>query len=163
MIVKSQSPNSLPIGKHAWAAATMQFNSFWRTRPLQYLAQLLFSLALVVFSVFALALRKLAQTTREARAESWPSANGAITTCDVKVVYGRFIEHALGQEGYAYSIDGNYYSGYFVRQYRDEQLAWVFVDSLKDKQVLIRYKAGDPQVSVLRAGDQVGGLQGEPS
>ena len=85
--------------------------------------------------------------------------SGTITTCNVKAVHGRFIDYALGQIGYSYEANGSYYSGYFVRQYNDEQDAWTFVDANRDRQLLVRYRLDDPSVSVLRETDQVGGFE----
>jgi hypothetical protein len=68
----------------------------------------------------------------------------------VRTTYGRFIAYAVGVVGYSYQIEGDYYSGYLERQFWDEQRAWSFVDSCRNRSVLIHYKLNNPQVSVLR-------------
>jgi hypothetical protein len=77
-------------------------------------------------------------------------SSGQITTCDVKTIYGRFLDYAIGSIGYSYQVDGNYYAGYFNRQFWNEQRAWTFVDGWKDKSILVNYDARKPSRSVLR-------------
>ena len=60
--------------------------------------------------------------------------------------------------GYSYQIDGNYYSGCLTRQFWDEQRAWTFVEACKDKSILVPYKLGNPQISILREMDLTNAL-----
>ena len=122
-------------------------------RVLAYVASIFFSLGLMAFATVTFCLRTMLQSVRNNRAANWPTAPGRITTCDVKVIHGRFLDYALGVIGYSYQIDDNYYSGYLTRQFWDEQRAWTFVDACKDKSILIPYKLGKTQVSVLREMD----------
>jgi hypothetical protein len=140
---------------------SVEYDPFWRGRPLQYLAEILYGVALVAFSILALIVRTATIAIRNHRADSWPMINGNITTGEVTTIHGRFFDYALGKLGYSYEVNGDYYSGYFIRQYNDEQKAWNFVDAKNDKPVLIRYKPGTPQVSVFREEDQPGGFSSD--
>jgi hypothetical protein len=132
----------------------MPYDPFWRARPLQYVVEFLYSVALAIFSVLAFGIRGMACYVSEHRAENWPIANGTITTTNVKAVHGWFVDYALGQLGYTYTINGDYYSGYHTRQYADEQSAWTFVDARRNLPVLVRYKPSDVKVSMIREVDQ---------
>jgi len=127
---------------------------FERFRGFEYISEYAFSLALFLFSSAAGCVRRAAQWIRGTRAHQWSTTPGTITTADVAVVHGKVNDYAVGRVGYSYSVDGNYYAGYFTRQFHDEQRAWTFVDSCKNSQVLIRYKPDTPDVSVLRPSDQ---------
>jgi hypothetical protein len=118
-------------------------------RALAYVASILFSIGLAVFSGARYACRELGRRIRERRSANWPTAMARIATADVHTIYGRFIAYSVGLVGYSYQIEGSYYSGYFNRQFWDEQQAWGFVDSCQNKSVLIHYKLTNPQVSVL--------------
>jgi len=121
-----------------------------------------FSFGLAVFAAVVLGFRTVLKSARDNWATNWPTASGQITTCDIKVIHGRFIDYALGSIGYSYQTDGDYYSGYLTGQFWDEQQAWTFVDTWKDKSVLVHYKLGKPQISVLREVDSIGALPVRP-
>jgi hypothetical protein len=116
--------------------------------------EILAGLAVMAFSFLAFTFRTVATSLRSRQAQSWPTANGSVVSCDVKTYHGRFSDYAIGELGYSYEVNGEYYSGYFKPQYNDEQAAWTFVDSRKNIPVGVRYKQGDPQTSVLRDEDQ---------
>jgi hypothetical protein len=90
------------------------------------------------------------RTIRERRAEKWQAASARITNGDVTAIHGRFIDYAIANVGYSYSLEDNYYSGYLTRQFWDEQAAWTFADGCRDKSVMIQYKPEKPRFSVLR-------------
>ncbi|HKR83962.1 MAG TPA: DUF3592 domain-containing protein [Terriglobales bacterium] len=117
------------------------------------MGSILLGLGIVVFGGFAYLLRELPRCLREHRAEMWQAVTAQITNGDVRVVYGRFIEYAIGKVGYAYSIDGEYHSGYLTRQSWGEQRAWTFVDACRNLQVMVRYKPNKPDVSALARTD----------
>jgi uncharacterized protein DUF3592 len=116
--------------------------------------EILAGLAVMAFSYLALTFRTVSTSMRDRRAQNWPAAKGNVVSCDVKTYHGRFSDYAVGVLGYSYEVNGEYYSGYFERQYNDEQTAWTFVDSRRNLPVVVRYKANNPQTSVLRDEDQ---------
>jgi hypothetical protein len=69
-------------------------------------------------------------------------------------MHGWFVDYALGQLGYSYQVDGEYYSGYLTRQCNDEQTAWTYVDTWWNRPVVVRYKTSHPETSALREADQ---------
>ena len=131
---------------------------FYHERALQYAVLFIYSCALIVFAGMAFTLRKMFEAARESQAQNWQIVNGKVMTGDVKTRHGWFVDYALGQMGYAYEVEGNYYSGYFKKVYFDEQRAWSFIDSKKDKSIVVRYKANKASVSAIRKNDQIGGL-----
>ena len=123
-------------------------------RALAYVGSLLLSFGLAVFGAIAYIFRALLKSASERRAANWPTASGEITTCDVKAIHGRYLDYAVGIVGYSYRMDDDYYSGYLTRQFWDEQQAWSFVDTFKDKSVLVHFNLSRPQSSVICEVDQ---------
>ena len=122
-------------------------------RALAYIGSILLSIGIVLFGGAAFLLRDLLRRVREQRAEMWQAASAQITSGDVRVIHGRFVDYAIGNVGYAYSIDAEYYSGYLTCQFWDEQLAWTFVDACQNRQVMIKYMPNKPHASTLALRD----------
>jgi hypothetical protein len=131
-------------------------------RALAYIGSILFSIGLTIFASVRYGFRTLLKSVTNYWAADWPTCSGQITTCDVKTIYGRFLDYAVGSMGYSYQIDGNYYSGYFARQFWNEQRAWTFVDGWKDKSILVNYNRRKPSRSVLKNVDQTTALIDAP-
>lgn len=132
----------------------MAYDPFWRTRPLQYAVEFIYSLVVAVWWAPALAVRRLGRVLREIGSENWQRANGSITAGDVTVIHGWIVDYALGRLDYSYTVAGDFYAGSFTRQYPDEQSAWDFVDANRGKHVIVRYKTNNAQASTLRDADQ---------
>jgi hypothetical protein len=94
--------------------------------------------------------KRLPACVRSVRAGGWPTTGGTVETVEVSAIG----EQALGEFGYSYLVEGDRYSGYYSRQYADEQHAWDYVGGLRGQPIVVRYKRGDPEVSALRASDQ---------
>ena len=97
-------------------------------RALAYVGSLVFSAGLAAFASIAFFCREMLRTARERRAENWQAGSAQITRGTVTAIHGRFIDYAIANVGYSYSLEGNYYSGYLTRQFWDEQAAWTFAD-----------------------------------
>jgi hypothetical protein len=123
-------------------------------RALAYIGSLFFTAGLAAFAGAAFLFRKMLRSFRESQAEGWQVTSAQVTSGDVTVIHGRFLDYAIANVGYAYSICDAYYSGYLTRQFWDEQRAWTFADEYNNRQVMIKYNPGKPQKSVLRLGDQ---------
>ena len=65
-----------------------------------------------------------------------------------------FAEQSLAQLGYSYRGEGDRYSGYFSRQFADEQDAWDYIRPLREQTIFIRYRPANPCVSTVRTSDQ---------
>jgi len=119
-------------------------------RALAYVGSLIFSVGLAAFALVAFFYRETLRTIRERRAENWQAASAQVTSGDVAAIHGRFIDYAIANVGYSYSLGDNYYSGYLTRQFWDEQAAWTFADGCREKSVMIQYKPDEPRSSILR-------------
>jgi len=64
-----------------------------------------------------------------------------------------FAEQSLSELAYSYLVDGERYSGYFTRQFADEQDAWDYVHPLKGQAIFVRHKPSNPAVSSVRIVD----------
>lgn len=104
--------------------------------------------ALLVASGFLF--KRVPELIRSMRAATWPITQGRIETGDVKT----FRQQALAELGYSYIALGERYSGYYSRQFADEQHAWDYADALQGQLVVVRYREDDPGVSALRSADQ---------
>jgi hypothetical protein len=112
----------------------------------QYLFAVLF-LLLVAGWFFV---KRFPHWIRSIRGVSWPVAEGKVETVGVNAFAGQ----SLGEIGYSYSVEGVRHSGYFARQFADEQDAWSYAAPLKDQAVVVRYKPGKPGTSTLRLHEQ---------
>jgi len=104
----------------------------------------------VLLVAIALFLRRVPGLYRSLRAGSWPMTQGRIETA--KVV--GFAQQSLVHLGYSYSVEGLIFSGYWTHQFADEQDAWEYVDFVKGRMIPVRYQAGEPAISAVRAADQ---------
>ncbi len=116
----------------------------------QYAQFFLTFCAFVLLVAIALFLRRAPGLYRSLRAGSWPMTQGRIETA--KVV--GFAQQSLVQLGYSYSVEGSLFSGYWTHQFADEQDAWEYVDLVKGQIIPVRYQAGQPATSAVRAADQ---------
>ena len=123
-------------------------------RALAYIGSLVYTAGLAAFGGVAFLFRKILRSFRESQAEGWQVTSAQVTSRDVTVIHGRFLDYAIANVGYAYSISDAYYSGYLTRQFWDEQRAWTFADEYNNRQVMIKYNPSKPQKSILRLGDQ---------
>jgi hypothetical protein len=132
-------------------------------RVLAYIGSVLFSVGVAIFAAVAFIFRGIVASAVNSRAINWPTASGQVTTTTVKALHARGFDYAVGTLGYSYSVDDNYYSGYFNRQFWDEQRAWSFVDGWKDRSVLVHFKVGNAAISALREFAEMGGALIQPA
>ena len=128
--------------------------ALFRERGLGYFVVFLYSIVVAVLWIPVFLLHQGARLLREIGVESWPRAEGSITSGEVRATHGWILDYAVGQLAYSYHVRGEYYAGSITRQYADEQAAWDFVDARRGKSALIRYKDDKPQVSVFLETDQ---------
>src|SRR6185369_13091077 len=121
---------------------------------LWHLAKNYLAEAWLVFSLIAwFFVKSLPFKARALRSAAWPIAQGRIETVAVNAINTQK-QIAVTNLGYSYYAEGELYSGYYSRQFLDEQVAWDYANELKDKTVVVRYKLGHPEVSALRINDQ---------
>lgn len=92
-------------------------------------------------------------------AQSWPSVEGQVGSTNV-VRGAKFFGSARRTEAhfhYSYSVkeegETNYYSGDFSRPFPDNDRAWEWLWSLKNKRVRVHVQPEHPEVSVVLAAD----------
>ena len=98
-------------------------------------------------------LKSLPARLRAIRSSVWSMAEGRIETVAVDAIHAQK-EIATANLGYSYYAEGELYSGYYSRQFHDEQQAWEYADNLKGRTVVVRYKPGHHEISALRIDDQ---------
>lgn len=97
--------------------------------------------------------KSLPARLRALQGATWPIAQGRIETVTVNAINAQK-QIATANLGYSYRAEDEIYSGYYSRQFHDEQIAWDYANALKDKVVMVRYKPNHPEVSALRINDQ---------
>lgn len=90
---------------------------------------------------------------RSTKGTDWPSCQGHIES-------SKNISHGNGvtvRIGYSYSVNGEYYAGYFEEAFYSDAPADRLTSALREGQeVTIRYKANKPAQSLLLEEDQPG-------
>lgn len=123
--------------------------------PANLIPALLF--AFLILAWFSL--RRIPNWLRSLRSSSWPTVTATIETGDVIAVRSAGLlkdtaEYANAEIGYSYVVNGERYSGYWTKQFFDEQAAWEFVGSWRGRSVTIRCRESEPQESAFRLRDQ---------
>jgi hypothetical protein len=82
-------------------------------------------------------------------ADSWPTTRGTIESLNVKEVRTRSTHYFALDGAYSYSIDGEYYSGRFSKNFETESEASDYAENLKGRPLFLRYKPADAGTSCL--------------
>jgi uncharacterized protein DUF3592 len=83
-------------------------------------------------------------------ADSWPATQGTIESLDVKEVRTRSAHYFALDAAYSYSVNGEYYSGRFTKNFETESEASDYAESLRGRPVSLRYRAEDAGTSCLQ-------------
>ena len=89
-------------------------------------------------------------------AHSWPSAQGTILSAQAQRSTNDTILPWVANLTYSYTVNGEYYSGYYRMRARTERRAAERIAGWKDRMVVVRYSPDKPDVSVLLKSDQPG-------
>jgi Protein of unknown function (DUF3592) len=116
----------------------------------QMLKDVVFALLLVLLVAICISLKRFPLWFRSARSAGWPSAWGTVETASVST----FSEQSLGELAYSFAVAGERYAGHFSRQFADQQDAFDYVQPLKGRSILVRYRPDNPNVSAVRLSDQ---------
>lgn len=108
--------------------------------------------ALFIFNLY-FRLKQRGYDARYLLSQNWPTISATVVGGSVQS--GGDQSQFFSEFSYSYQIEGQYYSGYYRRVFGDEQRAWDFVDGMKDKTVVVRYKRKKPEISVFRHKDQL--------
>jgi len=109
-----------------------------------------FPLVFLILAAALLSLRRIPNWARAIRGAGWPAVEGRVET----VAVNGFAEQSLAEIGYSYLVDGARYSGYFSRQFADQQDAWTYLNPLKGRVLIVRYKPSAPGTSAFRLTEQ---------
>lgn len=114
------------------------WHHLWRLiRPFEYLVT--FALGSGVVAV-----RRYWQKWRENGATGWPSADAIIQSAEVKAHHGYDVHVS-----YRYYAGQEYRYGKYSRHFRKREPADAFADSVRGRNVPVRYRQDNPNVSVL--------------
>jgi len=111
--------------------------------------------ALVLGGAVILAVRGLAWNKLKAYgARSWPLTQGTIEFGTVIEHRTRYFSYYSAQLSYSYSVNGEYYSGFYDKFFFRESSAQKFVDELKGKPAFVRHKTSAAETSTILREDQ---------
>jgi Protein of unknown function (DUF3592) len=91
------------------------------------------------------------------RANGWPTVQGTIESGNVAKYHTRYGNYYIAQLAYSYTVNAEYYSGYYKKTFFRESSADRFVAKLKGQMAFVRHKPDSPERSALLKQDQMGG------
>jgi len=106
----------------------------------------LVGLAVAIWAVFEVSRRFVVR-----RAEGWPEVPGTIESGEVSGIrsWPEWRSSFSACVNYSYRVEDNWFAGQVKRRFSDEQKAWDFVDQLRGRSILVRYKPRKPEKSVI--------------
>jgi hypothetical protein len=90
-------------------------------------------------------------------ASGWYIIQGAVELGSVEEHEIRFVSYYITRIDYSYSVNNEYYSGYFERTFLREGSADKFVARMKGQTIQVRSHPQRPERSVVLRQDQPGG------
>jgi len=140
------APNLIDLLKH------VKWNSFHSWIPLHNL--------LPVFGGSLAEITRRWVKRRNARlAQHWPITDGQVNDIDVATgtkFYGSLRKFNATFK-YSYTVRDSdqvsYYHGDYFRPFPDKELAWEWLELLKNKRIRVHYQPGHPEVSAVLAAD----------
>ena len=90
-------------------------------------------------------------------ASGWSMTQGHVEFGSVEERHIRYITYYVARVDYSYSVNNEYYSGFFERVFLRENSADRFIRTLKDRMIFIRSHPDRPEKSALLQHDQPGG------
>jgi hypothetical protein len=90
-------------------------------------------------------------------ASGWSMAQGHVELGGVEERHVRYITYYVARLDYSYSVNNEYYSGFFERVFLREKSADRFISTMKGQMIFIRSHPNRPEKSALLQHDQPGG------
>jgi hypothetical protein len=90
-------------------------------------------------------------------ASGWSMTQGRVEFGSVEERHIRYITYYVARVDYSYSVNNEYYSGFFERVFLRENSADRFISTMKDRMIFIRSHPDRPEKSALLQHDQPGG------
>ena len=119
------------------------------------------NLLLLVLSlaiVFAAAIRVFGWSyVKRILASGWYTTQGHVEFGSVEEHRVRYFSYYVARIDYSYSVNNDYYSGYFERAFLRESSADKFVAGMKNQAIFVRSSPTRPERSAFLKQDQPGG------
>ena len=90
-------------------------------------------------------------------ASGWSTTQGRVEFGSVEERRTRYFSYYIARIDYSYSVNNEYYSGYFEKVFLRESSADMFVATMKGQMIFIRSNPHRPERSALLKQDQPGG------
>ena len=90
-------------------------------------------------------------------ASGWSMTQGHVEFGSVEERHIRYIKYYVARIDYSYSVNNEYYSGFFERVFLRESSADRFIATMKGQVIFIRSHPNRPERSALLQQDQPGG------
>jgi hypothetical protein len=90
-------------------------------------------------------------------ASGWSMTQGRVEFGSVEERHIRYVKYYVARIDYSYSVNNEYYSGFFERVFLRESSADRFVATMKGQGIFIRSHPNRPERSALLQRDQPGG------
>ena len=90
-------------------------------------------------------------------ASGWSMTQGPVEFGSVEERHIRYVTYYVARVDYSYSVNNDYYSGFFERVFLRESSADRFISTMKDRMIFIRSHPDCPEKSALLQHDQPGG------
>lgn len=87
-------------------------------------------------------------------AKDWPYVYGKIEHAEPEMIGKGETAYWAGRLSYSYTVDGEYYSGFFHFEAANEKKAWEAVLGWKNRTVIVHYLPDNPQKSILIMDEQ---------
>jgi Protein of unknown function (DUF3592) len=87
---------------------------------------------------------------------SWHTIQGTVELGSVEEHEIRFISYYIARIDYSYSVDKDYYSGFWERAFLREKSAESFVAAMKGQKIVVRSHPNRPDRSTVLRQDQIG-------
>jgi Protein of unknown function (DUF3592) len=105
---------------------------------------------IIVLAIFVAVLAERGwQWLRRRAARSWPVAQGRVERAEWHQPNTGTNRYFVAELAYSYVVGGQYYAGYYRRSFSCAAAAAAFAQSLQDRPVEVRYKAGENRRSLL--------------
>jgi hypothetical protein len=75
----------------------------------------------------------------------WPRIEASVESSGVREIRTRHSHYFVAELAYSYVIGGDYYSGRFARDFRDEAAAWEYANQMRGANAMVHYHPRHPE------------------
>ncbi len=91
----------------------------------------------------------VARWARRYQAKYWPVVYGPVQLTKGSVIYEGDRQAIVADVGYSYSVDGEYYGGYYTKRFSTMDKAETYAERFKGKTLPVHYDPRHPDKSVV--------------